>query len=179
MRQSKRVDGLPSDGPARRTRARYLSDDDPPLQTVVSADSPASETADPPLPSVAFQHDNFPPQPEAPQNIPDVPPQLVQASAASATSPQLPSTPPAAEDVPTQTRKVAETPQDAPVQHPSGVNPHSAAASSSASSALSSGFFRRAFPAVHASSAQATDQIQSDPAAVSTCAPMQLSLIHI
>ena len=44
MRQSKRVDGLPSDGPARRTRARYLSDDDPPLQTVVSAASPASET---------------------------------------------------------------------------------------------------------------------------------------
>ena len=31
MRQSKRVDGLPSDGPARRTRARYLSDDDPHL----------------------------------------------------------------------------------------------------------------------------------------------------
>ena len=94
MRQSKRVDGLPSDGPARRTRARYLSDDDPPLQTVVSAASPASETADPPLPSVAFQHDNFPPQPEAPQNIPDVPPQLTHAPAASATSPQLPPTPP-------------------------------------------------------------------------------------
>ena len=88
MRQSKRVDGLPSDGPARRTRARYLSDDDPPLETVVPAASPASETAGPPLPRVVFQHDNFPPQPEAQQNIAHVPPQLVQASAASATSPQ-------------------------------------------------------------------------------------------